>query len=117
MTNDLIEAVNERDLDSLVVEVLDFLDHYSEIFNKIDNEVYTLPEHYKGPSCDEFIKSYNEFRKNYCIFLNNVKSYSEDLTELSIKMKENINYLAELYKKYADEIRLKEKLIVEKEVL
>lgn len=89
MNTDIMSGINEDELGSLALEILDYVDRISDLFSKIDSEVAKLPSSYKGRASTEFIGMYNDFSQNYHVIKGNLKSYSDDLIELIRKTKEN----------------------------
>lgn len=117
MNTDFLSGVNEGDIRTLGVEILKCSDRISDIFNLIDNKVNELPDYYKSTSCNEFCKSYEEFRKNYEIIKSNIVSYSDDLFRLVDKMKEGLNEVSSMIQNFTEEKKSKAKNIEYKEVL
>lgn len=103
MVKDLISGINEDELGSLSLEVLDYSDRISEIFDKIDDCMEKLPNYYQGQSCKEIINLYEELRLYYPTIKENIISYSEDFIQLIKKMQENDKYLVTLFQNYTDE--------------
>lgn len=99
---DAVEGINESDLDELCMQILDYADDASEIFQKIDLAIEPLPEYYKSDSCDEIMRRYQEFRKSYSIIKGNIASYSDELIALKRKMAEDGSYLTKLFTSYTE---------------
>ena len=116
-TADFIGGVNDKEVNSLSMEILRYSDRISEVFDAIDAKVDELPVYYKATAFDEFLKSYNEFRKNYSIIKSNVVSYSDDLLRLVPKMQEGLDEVSKMYNDYADDKKSKANEIRYKEVL
>src|SRR5574344_2490387 len=81
------------------MEILDYVERISEIFEKINLKIESLPNSYKSQSCMEFINSYNAFKSNYSIIKNNMTSYSDDLITLIKRMHETNDYLVTTFQK------------------
>ena len=109
--NDLVTGINEDDLSNLSLEVLDYVDRISEIFDRIDSCMERLPIYYKGASCTALMKAYNELKSYYSIIKENITSYSDDLIQLIVKQKENSKYIANLFREYTEETKNKIKSI------
>ncbi len=108
---DIVAAINEDDLTSLSLEILDYADRISEIFDKIDSCMEKLPNNYQGQSCTEIINYYKELAAFYPIVKENIRSYSDDFITLIKKMESNDKYLVTLFQNYTDETIKKVKSI------
>ena len=100
---ELVTGINEDELGSLAMEILDYSERIADIFNKIDDNMETLGNYYKSPSYKELMNNYKNFSKNYEVLRKNVNSYSDDLINLIKKMRENDKYLANLFDSYTIE--------------
>lgn len=108
---DAIVGIREEDLRSLCLEILDYADRISEIFDKIDLKMDKLPEYYQGDSSTKIQAYYNNLSSNYLTIKNNVISYSDDLICLIQKMKENEKYLLSLFNNYTIDTKNKIKSV------
>lgn len=102
-------GINEDALGELSINILDFSDRISEIFEKIDNQMNSLSTCYQGESYDNLMNYYNNFRKNYQIIKENIVSYSDDLTTLLHHQKENDAYFASIISNFTTETNAKTK--------
>lgn len=100
---DVVAGINEDELSNLSLEVLDYADRISEIFDKIDAFMDRLPSYYQGESCSALINYYKELTPYYSIIKNNIVSYSDDFIELIRKMQDNDKYLVTLFQNYTDD--------------
>lgn len=110
--SNVVAGINEGELSNLSIEVQDYADRISEIFDKMDLCMEKLPNQYKGLPCEKVISLYEELRQNYESVKNNIISYSDDLTELIRKMQTNDKYLTGLFQNYTDETIQKTKSII-----
>lgn len=108
-----VTGINEEDLSSLSIEVLDYADRITEIFDKIDACMDRLPDYYQGESCSALMNFYNELVPYYSIIKNNIVSYSDDFIELIKKMQDNDKYLVTLFQNYTDDAINKIKSIMD----
>lgn len=99
----LIAGINEEDLGNLSIEVIDYADRISEIFDKIDACMEKLPNYYKGIPSDRITEYYNNLKPYYGIIKENIITYSDDFIELIKKMQENDKFLSTLFQKNTDE--------------
>ena len=106
-----LSGIRETDLNDLCMDILDYSERITDIFEKIDLEVESITDCYKGQSSEELIKSYKSFQKNYSIAKNNVVSYSDDLIKLSNLMKEGLQDIQLKYEEDTNEARMKAKNI------
>ncbi len=94
---EFVTWIKEDELSSLSIEVLDYSDRISEIFDKIDNTISKLPTYYQDSACTKLMSYYHELAENYSVIKQNIVSYSDDLTTLIKKMRENDKYMASLF--------------------
>ncbi len=111
--NDAVAGINEDELSSLSLEVLDYADRISEIFDKIDACMNKLPNHYQGSPCSKLIDYYNNLKIYYPVIKNNIISYSDDFIALIKKMQDNDKTLVTLFQNYTDETKNKIKSIMD----
>ena len=110
---DVVAGINEDELSNLSLEVIDYADRISEIFDKIDACMDKLPTHYQGETCSSIINFYNELTPYYSIIKDNIISYSDDFIELIKKMQDNDKYLVSLFQNYTDDTIKKIKSIMD----
>ena len=113
----VVDGINEPELKSLSMEILDYLERIVEIFDQIEIEIDSLPESYKSVSYDKFLSFYNDFKRNYIVVKNNINSYSEELITLISRMHENEGYLINMFEGYITDKKSKAKDVEYKEVL
>lgn len=99
----VVLAINEEDLTSLSLEVLDYADRISEIFDKIDACMDKVSSYYQGSPCSALIEFYKEVVPYYSIIKNNIVSYSDDFIALIRKMQDNDKTFASLFQEYTNE--------------
>ena len=102
-------GINEDELSNLALEISDYSDRISEIFDKIDVQMERVSNNYQGPSSDAIINYYKELKPRYEIVKNNINGYSEDLIALIRKMKENEKFLVSLFEDATAEAKSKVK--------
>ena len=107
----VVMGINEEELSSLALEISDYSDRVSEIFDKIDVQMERLSNNYQGPSATTIINYYKNLVPNFERIKNNINSYSEDLIALIKKMQENEKYLISLFQDAIEEISTKKKSI------
>lgn len=110
---DFVTYIKEDDLSSLSLEILDYSDRISEIFDRIDDCINKLPNHYQGTSCDKLINHYRGLAEQYPVIKQNIVSYSDDLVTLIKKMHENDKYIASLFQNYTADTRGKTRSVKE----
>lgn len=101
--NNIVEGINEDDLVSLSLEILDYSDRISELFDRIDDCMEKLPVHYNGLSSSKLVNYYKDLKPCYYVIKQNIISYSDDLIELIKKMKENDRCLVTLFQNYTED--------------
>lgn len=108
---DTVNGINEEELRSLCMEILDYSESIAEIFDKVDEKFQELGECYNASSYHNFMSSYNDFRNNYLVVKKNINSYSDDLIALVQRMQDNANYLANMFINMTDEKIVKAKSV------
>lgn len=106
-SNNMIDAVagiNEEELNSLSLEIIDRKDRISEILEKINACMGRLEDRYQGPPYDKIMQYYEELSASYPTIKENIKSYSDDFQALINKMHENEKLLAGLFQDLTDEV-------------
>lgn len=111
---DFVTGIKEDELSSLIIEILDYSDRISEIFDKLDACISKLPKHYQDLSCTKLINYYRGLAENYSIIKKNIISYSDDLTTLIKKVRENDKYIASLFQNYTEDTKNKIKSVEKK---
>ena len=108
---DVVAGINEEGLGTLSLEILDYVDRISKIFDKIDASMDRLKLCYRGPSCDKIISCYGMMQELYPVIKGNIKSYSDDLILVIRKMKEGDEELSKSIQRMSDEYRSRIKKI------
>lgn len=108
---DLILAINEDDLSTLSLEVLDYADRISEIFDKIDEAMDQLSNHYQGLPAVEIMNHYKELAAYYTIFKENIVTYSDDFVELIKKMREMDKDVTKMVQGFTEDTIKKAKVV------
>lgn len=104
LMEEVIAGINDEELNSLSLEVLDRADMISEIFDKIDACMERLPACYQGEPCKRLLERYGALKSSYPIIKGNIVSYSDDFITLINKMHENDKYLSGLFQGYTNDI-------------
>lgn len=103
----VIAGINDGELGSLSLEVMDYASNISEILDRIDACMDRLPSYYQGPPCRKIMERYKEVQSSYQTIKDNIVSYSDDFVTLINKMHENDQYLSELFKGLTSDTRNK----------
>ena len=101
--NDII-AINEAEINKIMLEIIDCSNKVKSIFNSIDDQVEKLKANYSCSSATTLYKQYENFNDNYPIIVNNILSYNEDLTALKKKYITNFGDLSEKIRAKASKI-------------
>ena len=107
--------INEDGIRELCSYIDKCSDNISLIFNSVDDEMNNLMECYKSSSENAIKTSYDDFSKNYKLIKENIKSYSEDLNALVIKVKSGDEEIALSISRDFEDIETKIKTIKNKE--
>lgn len=108
---DVLVGINEEEVSNLSLEIIDYADKISEIFDKITDCVDRIHSQYDGEPVSKIINSYQSLAEYYPVMKDNIISYSDDLIALIKKVKENDKYLVTLFQEYTDETINKKKSI------
>jgi uncharacterized coiled-coil DUF342 family protein len=92
-----VTGINESGLEALSIEILDYRDKISELFEKINSCISKLPDNYQGEPCDEIMNKYNDLKNNFATVKDNIELYSDDIIFLIQKVKENDRYISTLF--------------------
>lgn len=109
---DVVAGINEDELSLLSLEILDYSDRITEIFDKIDSCMDRLPNYYQGTPCVALMSYYKQLTTYYSIIRDNIVTYSDDLIALIKKMQENDKFLTTLFQNYTDDTKNKMKSII-----
>ena len=108
---DVLYGINEDELNNLSLEIIDYADRISEIFDRITDCVDRIHSQYDGEPVNKIISNYQNLAEYYPIIKGNIISYSDDLIELIKKLNENDKYFTTLFQEYTDETINKKKSI------
>lgn len=86
---DVILGIHETRLQELSVEVLDYKDKISEIFDKLDACIDRLPNCYRGKPSEKIMEKYEAIKLNFPNIKASIKNCADDLSFLVLKMQEN----------------------------
>ena len=81
MNNQTI-ALNVAEVDKYMLDILDCSNKVKTLFNKIDDEIAKVKQHYSCSAADVLYRQYEEFNDNYKTVVANILSYSSDLKSL-----------------------------------
>jgi hypothetical protein len=109
MHNEEFGWINREKLDALVLEILDRKDKISEIFEKINSCMSEdrLGTCYKGASRNELIVYYNSLKTSFTRTKENIKTYADDLINLSYKFKQGDRILSGTVQDMTTEVKRK----------
>ena len=108
---DFVTGIKEDELSNLSIEILDYSDRISEIFDKLDSCIEKLPTYYQDQACTKLINYYRELAEYYPVIKRNINSYSDDLVSLIKKMRENDKYISSLFQGYTEDTKNKIKSV------
>lgn len=86
---DVLLGIHETKLQELSVEVLDYKDKISEIFDKLDACMDRLPNCYRGKPSEKLVEKYDEIKLNFPNVKASIKNCADDLSFLVLKMQQN----------------------------
>jgi len=88
MEKDII-AINRDTLKKLILDIYDYRDKLSKILEDAELVVESTKSFYQTADAEEFRKKFKQLSSNFPIFLENIKSYGEDLEKVLSIYKEN----------------------------
>ncbi len=86
---DVLLGIHETKLQELSIEVLDYKDKISELFDKLDACMERLPNCYRGKPSEKLVEKYDEIKLNFPNVKASIKNCADDLSFLVLKMQEN----------------------------
>ena len=86
-------AINENEINKLILEISDCADEVGRIFTKINDLVSETKDYYDCACATNLRKKYSLFNDNYKIILSNIRSYKTDLSNLKKKYQLGISDL------------------------
>lgn len=86
---DVLLGIHETRLQELSVEVLDYKDKLSELFDKLDACIDRLPNRYRGKPSEKIMEKYEAIKLNYPNVKASIKNCADDLSFLVLKMQQN----------------------------
>lgn len=102
--NNEVIAINEAEINKIMLEVIDCSNKVKSIFNSIDDQVEKLKANYSCASATTLYKQYENFNDNYSVIVNNMLSYNEDMTSLKKRYISNLGDLSDKIKAKASKI-------------
>ncbi len=105
--------VNRDSLGELSMDILDYADRISELFNDIYSKFISLEDYYKGDTFDALKVKIVAANSNFEKIKNNIVSYADDLIMVTKKATEDSSYISTLVNALADSIKEKSKNIID----
>lgn len=92
MAGNIQYALNENAVNNIIMETLNIAEEIKSIFNKMDATILKVEKCYTGSSSTKLQTKYASFRDNYQTIIDNILSYSTDMSSLKKKyrMKEEV---------------------------
>ena len=86
MENTNIKGINENEIDSITLNLYNYVEKIKGVFNSIDLIVDSTSDYYIGSDGDHFRAVYNLFRDNYQIVYEKISVYADALkkTQMTI---------------------------------
>lgn len=109
MNKDVFFAINEPELESLSLELIDYADDISSILSKINAKIDTLDLYCDGKAIIELKEKYSNFKVNYSIVKQNINTYSSDLIDLIQKAKTSNKKIVNIIEEGQDDLRVQAK--------
>ena len=97
ITKEVAAGINDEELTSLSEEILKYVDNISSILERLDRSIERLPGCYRGEASDKLMRRYSEIESSFSVLESNLRSYSEDLKALIVKMKEGDQSLSRIF--------------------
>lgn len=106
-TDHVLNGIQESKLQELSVEILDYRDKISELFNKLDSCIEKLPNSYRGKPSVKIIEKYEQIKLSCPTIKASLKNYADDLSFLIQKMHENDQFISTIALEQAVQVRSK----------
>ena len=81
-------GINEDKINSLVLDIYDYIEKINAILSNIDNEMEKTSTCFKFKTGDSLRKKYSDLRANYSIINKNLMGYTEKLIKVKSKTNE-----------------------------
>lgn len=94
-------AINEAEINKLIVEIVDYSSKIKTILNKVNDLVLETKSYYTCSSGSLLRSKYALFNDNYSIVVRNISSYSKDLNALKRKFSSGLEDLSAQVKRDA----------------
>lgn len=95
MYNDVFVGINEKGIEDISIELLNYSDRIAEILEKIDDYFHEIGDVYKSSTYNNFMLKYETFKKNnFKTIKSNVASYSVDYLTLSRILRDGTKQIA-----------------------
>lgn len=105
--------VNGESLGELSMDIMDYADTISELFNDIYNKFMSLEDYYKGDAFDALKVKIMKINDNSEKIKSNIISYADDLIMLTKKVKEDSSYINTLINDLTETIKSKSKNMID----
>lgn len=89
-----VAAINEAEINKLMVEIVDYSSKIKSILNKVNDLVSETKSYYNCSSGSLLRQRYALFNDNYKTVIKNINSYSKDLAALKRKYVSNMRDLS-----------------------
>ena len=111
INTDVALAIKEEELDDTILELQKCVDRIKIVFDKINNQVDSIPNCIKSTSNKSIAEKYALIKANYNTIINNMNSYSTDLVNLKFKVKDGLSDVAQLFATGTDELKNMERRV------
>lgn len=90
-----IVAINENEINRLILDINDFTIKMKKIFNEMESIVDGTRSYYDCNCATRYRNSFNVFKQNFPIMANNLLTYKKDMQNLKFKFSKQEGVLSE----------------------
>ena len=94
-----IIGINDESLKKLILDIYDCRDKISKILEDAEIIAESTNLFYKTADGEEFRNQFKKLSANFPVFINNIKSYGEDLEQVLFKYKEISKNAVDIFEK------------------
>ena len=102
-----IVAINENEINRLILDINDFAIKVKKIFDEMEQIVDGTRSYYDCNCATRYRNSFNVFKSNFPIMVNNLLTYKNDMQDLKFKFSKQEGVLSDMVSYEAKKIQSK----------
>lgn len=93
---DKIIAINEKEIDRLILDINDYAIKMKRLFNEIESVVDETASYYECSIATKYRNNFNVFKQNFPTMVNNLLTYKTDMHNLKFKFSKQEGVLSDV---------------------